>query len=64
MTYKDVLDHKAMQAIYRHATDAYPDECCGFVFANAHAVHITTRDIRTGEPASQGLFSFQSQLRR
>lgn len=35
MTDKDVFNHQALQAIYRHAADAYPDECCGFVFADA-----------------------------
>lgn len=35
MTAKDVFDHQALQAIYRHAVDAYPEECCGFVFADA-----------------------------
>jgi proteasome lid subunit RPN8/RPN11 len=32
---KDVLDPQALQAIYRHAAETYPEECCGFVFADA-----------------------------
>jgi [CysO sulfur-carrier protein]-S-L-cysteine hydrolase len=32
---KDVLDQQAMQAIYLHAVATYPEECCGFVFADA-----------------------------
>ena len=35
MMAKDVFNHQALQAIYRHAADTYPDECCGFVFADA-----------------------------
>lgn len=35
MTEHHHLDRKALQAIYRHAANAYPEECCGFVFANA-----------------------------
>ena len=32
---KDVLDPQALQTIYRHACATYPEECCGFVFADA-----------------------------
>lgn len=35
MTDMDVLDHQALQTIYRHAAETYPEECCGFVFADA-----------------------------
>lgn len=36
MANDDVLTTEALRAIYRHAADTYPEECCGFVFANAH----------------------------
>lgn len=36
MRYQDVLDAQALQAIYRHAAATYPEECCGFVFADAY----------------------------
>lgn len=35
MNHPDVLDQQALQAIYRHAAETYPEECCGFVFADA-----------------------------
>lgn len=35
MTEHNVLDRQALQAIYRHAAATYPEECCGFVFADA-----------------------------
>lgn len=35
MTGHDPIDRKALQAIYRHAAIVYPEECCGFVFADA-----------------------------
>jgi proteasome lid subunit RPN8/RPN11 len=35
MSHQDVLDSQALQAIYRHAAETYPEECCGFVFADA-----------------------------
>lgn len=36
MSHQNALDHQALQAIYRHAAAIYPEECCGFVFADAH----------------------------
>lgn len=35
MKAKDVFNPQALLAIYRHAADAYPEECCGFVFVDA-----------------------------
>ncbi|WP_408004902.1 Mov34/MPN/PAD-1 family protein [Pseudomonas triclosanedens] len=35
MTGHDLIDRKALLAIYRHAAITYPEECCGFVFADA-----------------------------
>lgn len=35
MTEFNVLDHQALTIIYAHAAAAYPEECCGFVFADA-----------------------------
>jgi len=39
MSHQDALDPQALQAIYRHAAATYPEECCGFVFADAR-VHL------------------------
>lgn len=30
-----VLRHSALEQIYAHASRTYPEECCGFVFADA-----------------------------
>jgi adenylyltransferase/sulfurtransferase len=30
----DVLSQEMLQCIYRHACRTYPDECCGFLFAD------------------------------
>lgn len=30
----DFLNKENLERIYRHASHAYPEECCGFVFAN------------------------------
>jgi [CysO sulfur-carrier protein]-S-L-cysteine hydrolase len=30
----DVLREETLQRIYRHACSTYPEECCGFVFAD------------------------------
>lgn len=35
---KDLLDKAVLQRVYRHSCRIYPDECCGFVYANG-AVH-------------------------
>src|SRR5690606_12982229 len=37
----DVLDKEVLEAIYRHGAETYPEECCGFVFANG-TVHLGT----------------------
>lgn len=35
MAYQDVFSAEVLGAIYRHAAETYPEECCGFVFADA-----------------------------
>lgn len=35
----DVIDRDTLQPIYRHACETYPEECCGFVFADGE-VHL------------------------
>ena len=35
MSDTDILDQQTLQIIYRHAAQTYPEECCGFVFADA-----------------------------
>ena len=35
----DVLRPKALEQIYAHASRSYPEECCGFVFADG-SVHL------------------------
>jgi len=35
MADQDVLGPQALRSIYRHAVETYPEECCGFVFADA-----------------------------
>ncbi len=41
MNSQDVLTDVVLQRIYRHAETRYPEECCGFVFADA-TVHLGT----------------------
>lgn len=33
-----VLSESLLQRIYRHACSTYPDECCGFVFADGASI--------------------------
>ncbi|WP_373467078.1 Mov34/MPN/PAD-1 family protein [Metapseudomonas otitidis] len=35
MADQDVFSAEVLGAIYRHAAETYPEECCGFVFADA-----------------------------
>lgn len=35
MADQDVFSAEVLGAIYRHAVEIYPEECCGFVFADA-----------------------------
>uniref|UniRef100_UPI00398C296A Mov34/MPN/PAD-1 family protein n=1 Tax=Metapseudomonas otitidis TaxID=319939 RepID=UPI00398C296A len=35
MADQDVFSAEVLGAIYRHAVETYPEECCGFVFADA-----------------------------
>ena len=35
MTEHDLLSRQVLRTIYRHAAATYPDECCGFVLADA-----------------------------
>ena len=37
----DILGKEVLERIYRHGADAYPEECCGFVFADG-TVHAGT----------------------
>lgn len=41
MKSQDVLTELVIQQIYSHAEAVYPEECCGFVFANG-TVHLGT----------------------
>ena len=34
-----MISDSALQSLYRHACTTYPEECCGFVFANG-SVHL------------------------
>lgn len=31
----DILNKNNLEKIYRHAANTYPEECCGFIFADA-----------------------------
>lgn len=41
MSWEDILAADALNIIYQHAIDVYPEECCGFVLSDA-TVHLGT----------------------
>ncbi|MDR8398008.1 Mov34/MPN/PAD-1 family protein [Paraburkholderia sp. USG1] len=67
----DMLNHDNLQCIYRHASRTYPEECCGFVFADGtvhHGVNIQSElnrrqpDIHTRTGANGYTFSVADTL--
>jgi adenylyltransferase/sulfurtransferase len=48
----NALSHATLHSIYCHASDAYPEECCGFVFADGsvHAGDNIQNDLHRQNP--------------
>lgn len=67
----DMLSHENLQRIYHHARSTYPEECCGFIFADGtvhHGINIQSElhhrqpDIHTRTGANGYTFSVADTL--
>lgn len=66
-----MINHDSLQHIFHHASCTYPEECCGFVFADGtvhHGINIQTElnrrrpDIHTRTSANGYTFSVADSL--